>query len=88
MGILHARILDWITIPSSRVSFQPRDQTRVSYVSCIGRWVLYHYCHLGSPSGILLSHKKGISASSNEKNESRAYLQSAVSQKEKMNIIY
>ena len=32
--------------------FRPRDQTSASYVSCIGRWVLYHYCHLGSP----LSH--------------------------------
>ena len=27
----------------------PRDQTHISYVSCIDRWVLYHYCHLGSP---------------------------------------
>ena len=32
--------------------FRLRDQTSVSYVSCISRWVLYHYCHLGSP----LSH--------------------------------
>ena len=22
--------------------FQIQDQTRVSYVSCIGRWILYH----------------------------------------------
>ena len=28
--------------PSSRGSFQPRDQTQVSYVSWIGRPVLYH----------------------------------------------
>ena len=39
---------------SSRGSFPPRDWTHVSYgdwtqVSCIGRWVLYHSCHLGSP---------------------------------------
>ena len=27
----------------------PRDQTCVSCVSCIGRWVLHHLCHLGSP---------------------------------------
>ena len=27
-----------------------RDQTHISYVSCIGRQVLYHYCHLGNPT--------------------------------------
>ena len=31
-----------VFIPSSRVSSQPRDWTHVSYVSCIGRQVLYH----------------------------------------------
>ena len=36
-GILQARILEWVTISSSRGSFQPRDQTRVSYISCTGR---------------------------------------------------
>ena len=41
-GILQARILEWVTMPSSRGSSQPRDQILVSYVSCIGRWVLYH----------------------------------------------
>ena len=35
----------------SRASFQPRDQTNISCVSCIGRQVLYHWCHLGSPTG-------------------------------------
>ena len=30
-------------------SSQLRDQTRVSYVSCIGRQVLYHEGHLGRP---------------------------------------
>ena len=29
-GILHARILEWVTIPSSRRSSQPRDWTQVS----------------------------------------------------------
>ena len=36
-------------MPSSRGSSPPRDQTRGSYISCISRWVLYHYRHLGSP---------------------------------------
>ena len=29
--------------PPPRGSFQPRDQTPVSYVSCISSWVLYHF---------------------------------------------
>ena len=41
-GILQARILEWVAMPSSRESYQPRDRTHVSHVSCIGRWVLYH----------------------------------------------
>ena len=42
-GILQARILEWVALPSSRASFRPRDWTRVSYVSCIDRRVLYHW---------------------------------------------
>ena len=42
MGILQVRILEWVAMPSSRASSQPRDQTFISYVSCIGRCVLYH----------------------------------------------
>ena len=34
-GILQARILEWVAKPSSRGSSQPRDQTHISYVSCI-----------------------------------------------------
>ena len=41
-GILQARILEWVAMPSPRGSSQPRDQTHVSYVSRIVRWVLYH----------------------------------------------
>ena len=41
-GILQARILEWVAMPSSRGSSWPRDKTHVSYVSCIGRWILYH----------------------------------------------
>ena len=55
-------------------SSQFRDRTHVSYISCIGRWVLYHQCHLGSPnmpctplenpvSGLLLSLHKQCSPS-------------------------
>ena len=34
-GILQARILEWLVMPSSRGSSQPRDQTRVSFISWI-----------------------------------------------------
>ena len=36
-------------MPSSRASSQLRDHTRISCISCIGRWILYHQRHLGSP---------------------------------------
>ena len=43
LGILQARILEWLAISNSRGSSQPRDQT---YVSCIaGRY--YHLSHQG-----------------------------------------
>ena len=34
-GILQARILEWIAIPFSRGSSQPRDQTQVSCIAGI-----------------------------------------------------
>ena len=48
-GILQAVILEWVAMLSSRWSSQSRDQTHVCYVSCIGRQVLYHLCHVGCP---------------------------------------
>ena len=53
-GILQARILEWVAMPSSRGSSWPRDQTHNFYVSCIGRWFFvclffYHcYCQVTS----------------------------------------
>ena len=32
-GILQARILEWVALPVSRGSFQPRDQTQVSHIA-------------------------------------------------------
>ena len=51
--ILQARILEWIAMPSSRGSFWPRDRTCTSHISCIGKWLLYHQLHLGSPQVFL-----------------------------------
>ena len=42
-GILQARILEWIAMPSSRGSSRPKDQTCVSRLSCIGRRILHHW---------------------------------------------
>ena len=42
-GISQTGILDWAAISFSRGSFQPRDRTRISCPSCIGRQILYHW---------------------------------------------
>ena len=44
-GILQARILEWITMPSSRGPSCPRA-IPVSYISCINTWVLYDWLYL------------------------------------------
>ena len=49
-GILQARTLQWVAMPSSRGSSWPRERTCISYVSCTGRQVLYHYRHLKTPN--------------------------------------
>ena len=48
-GILQARVLVLGAEPSSKGSSWPRNHSCASYLSCIGRQVLYHRCHLGSP---------------------------------------
>ena len=44
-GSLQARVLEWVAMPSSRRSSQPRDQ---ACISCFARWTLYPLSHLGS----------------------------------------
>ena len=41
-GIFQTRILERVVISFSRGPARPRDQTCISCVSCIGRWILYH----------------------------------------------
>ena len=41
-GIFQARVLEQVAISYSRGFSQPKDQTHISYVSHIGRWILYH----------------------------------------------
>ena len=38
-GILQARILEWVAILFSKGSSWLRDQTHISYISCIGRQI-------------------------------------------------
>ena len=45
-GILKSRILEWVAVPSSKVFPWTRHQNCIFYVSCTGRWVLYHQHHL------------------------------------------
>ena len=57
-GIFQARILEWVSISSSRGSSWPRDRTHVSPISCIGRWILYHWATRGALTGIYSAKKQ------------------------------
>ena len=53
-GILQARILEWVVMPSSRGTSQTKDRTQISHTSGIKlsllhcRWILYHLSHQGN----------------------------------------
>ena len=53
-GIFQARILEWVAIAFSEQIFLTRDQTQVS---CIDRWILYHWATWEAQI-ILLPHNK------------------------------
>ena len=57
-GILQARILEWVAMPSSRGFFPLRDQTCVSCISCTGRQILYHCATWEAPLFITMSQLK------------------------------
>ena len=69
--ILQARILEWVAMSSSRGSSLPGDWICISYVSCIGRWVLYHWSHVRSPLGLLITVQKKKKSISKECRASR-----------------
>ena len=54
LGISQARLLECVATSCSRESSRFRDLNLVSCVSCIGRQILYHWCHQGSPFYIYL----------------------------------
>ena len=47
----------WSGLPCPSPSSRPRDQTRVSYISYTGKWVLYHHRQLGSQYSIFSYYK-------------------------------
>ena len=74
-GILQARILEWVAMPSSRGSSWPGNRTRISYVSCTGRQIL-------SPL-----HSQHTSAFKKGKTDTSCLTTMALSQPQKMKII-
>ena len=61
--ILQAKILEWVAMLFSRGPSQPRDESRISWISCIGSQVLYHKHHLGKPSQVQILPPAPISLS-------------------------
>ena len=60
-GILHARILEWAAVSFSRGSSQPRNQTCISWVFCIGRQILYHRAMCKAPLKISIRSTHSLS---------------------------
>ena len=55
-GILQARTVEWVAMPSCRGSSRPRDWTSDS---CVSTWqALYYLCHLGSTTKVAGSFLK------------------------------
>ena len=58
-----ARILEWVAIFSPKGSYWPKDRTCVSYVSCIGRQILYHWTTKETLLQLLLLSRVSVSDS-------------------------
>jgi len=54
-GIFQARILKWVALSFSRGSSRLGDQTCISCISCIVRWILYHW-DMGFPDGTMVKN--------------------------------
>ena len=57
-GIFQARILEWVAISSFRESSWPTDWT---CISCISRWILYHWATWEDPTNTQESHDYNLS---------------------------
>ena len=81
-GILQARILEWVAIPFSRGSSQPRDWTQVSRIA--GRHFNLWATREVPGDGILLNHKKEENtAICNNMDRPGGHMLSEISQTEK-----
>ena len=47
--IFQAKLLDWVVISFSRGSSWPSDRTHISWISCTGRQILYHWATWEAP---------------------------------------
>ena len=56
-GILQSTMLEWVAVPSCRGSSRPRNQTHVSCIFCIGRWVFLPLAPPGKPRHLRLLDK-------------------------------
>ena len=63
-GILQARILKWHSVPFSRGSSWPRDQTYVSCISCPDRRILYYLSHIYNYKGFIIIKPLGFPSGS------------------------
>ena len=86
-GILQARILEWVAVPFSRGSSQPRDQTQVSCIA--GRFFLlaeppmytYIYCNLAWISKRKISRLLGQGRETSGKQDKEGKLRNRPSNK-------
>ena len=53
-GVLQARILAWVAVPSSRGSFAPGVEPTSLTSTRTGGRVLHHWCYPGSPSNLVV----------------------------------
>ena len=51
--ILQSIILEWVAMTSPRGSFWLKDQTHISFISCIGSCILIQLSHLGRSWSII-----------------------------------
>ena len=56
-GIIQARILEKVSISSSRASSQHRNKT---HISCIGRWILYPWATWKAPKSLKVPGKDNV----------------------------
>ena len=69
-GILRQEYWSALLLPSrGDLPNQPRDQTHVSCVSCIDKWILYHYTTREAPKIIFSLHGKRDSQWNNFTNQ-------------------